>query len=90
MRDPPLVHDQAVMSEGGLGGLALPQFIACGDPVFLAFSHSSHQVSMLLGCGFVRAVLVAMLHGQLENMAVGPSLQSFISKRWGVVSVAQS
>ena len=43
------------MSEGGLGSLALPQFVACGDPVFLAFSHSSHQVSMLPGCGFVRA-----------------------------------
>jgi hypothetical protein len=73
--------------EGGLGGLALPQFGACGDPVFLACSHSSHQVSMLPGCGFVRAVLVAVLCGQLENVAVRPSFQSCISKRWGVVSV---
>ena len=74
------------MSEGGLGGLALPHFVACGDPVFLAFSHSSH----LPACGFLRAVLVAMFRGQLENVAVGPSLQSFVSKRWGVFSVSQS
>ena len=78
------------MSEGGLGGLALPHFVACGDPVFLAFSHSSHQVGMLPACGFLRAVLVAMFRGQLENVAVGPSLQSFVSKRWGVFSVSQS
>ena len=57
---------------------------------FLAFSHSSHQVSTLPGCGFLRAVIVAMFRGQLENVAVGPSLQSFVPKRWGVFSVSQS
>jgi len=44
---------------------------------------------MLPGCGFLRAVLVAMFRGQLENVAVGPSLQSFVSNI-GVCSPCRS
>ena len=33
---------------------------------------------MLPGCGFVRAVLAAVLHGHLENVTVHPSFNVYL------------